>query len=61
VGTSRKSVIGKTLRLPADQRLEGTIATLALAISGGVDIIRVHDVKAAKRAAKMTDAIVRGL
>lgn len=59
VGTSRKSVIGKTLKLPADQRLEGTIATLALAISGGVDIIRVHNVKAAKRAAKMTDAIVR--
>jgi len=59
VGTSRKSLIGLTLGLPADQRLEGTAATTAVAISGGADIIRVHDVKAMKRVAKMTDAITR--
>ena len=59
IGTSRKSTIGSVLGLPPDQRIEGTSATLAIAISGGVDIIRVHDVKKMKRTAKMADAIVR--
>jgi dihydropteroate synthase len=60
LGTSRKSTIGKVLDLPADQRLEGTLATTALGIAAGADIIRVHDVAANVRAARMTDAIVRG-
>ena len=60
LGTSRKSFIGFTLDLPADQRVEGTAATVAVGITRGADIIRVHDVKEMARVAKMTDAIVRG-
>lgn len=59
IGTSRKSVIGLTLHLPVQERLEGTLATLALAIAQGADIVRVHDVKATARACRMADAIVR--
>ncbi|MBE3571436.1 MAG: dihydropteroate synthase [Moorella humiferrea] len=59
LGTSRKSMIGKVLDLPVDQRLEGTAATVALGISQGVDIVRVHDVRAMLRVARMTDAVVR--
>ena len=59
LGTSRKSIIAKTLNLPADERIEGTAATQALGIAAGADIIRVHDVKEMKRVAMMTDAIVR--
>ncbi len=60
IGTSRKSSIGEVLGLPADQRIEGTAATVALAIERGADIVRVHDVKEMVRVAKMSDAIVRG-
>jgi dihydropteroate synthase len=60
LGTSRKSTLGKVLDLPADQRLEATLATTALGIADGVDIVRVHDVEANVRAARMSDAIVRG-
>ncbi|HEX9043491.1 MAG TPA: dihydropteroate synthase [Candidatus Limnocylindrales bacterium] len=59
LGTSRKSTIGKVLDLPAVERLEGTLATTALGIAAGVDIVRVHDVRANVRAARMADAIVR--
>jgi len=59
LGTSRKSFIGFTLDLPADQRVEGTAATVAVGITRGADIIRVHDVREMARVAKMTDAIVR--
>lgn len=59
-GTSRKSTIGRVLDLPVDDRLEGTAATVALAIAGGADIVRVHDVKSLVRVARMTDAVVRG-
>jgi dihydropteroate synthase len=59
LGASRKSFIGFTLDLPADQRVEGTAATVAVAITRGADIVRVHDVKEMARVAKMTDAIVR--
>lgn len=59
LGTSRKSVIGKTLDLPADERVEGTAATVALGIAHGADIVRVHDVKQMKRVARMTDVLVR--
>jgi dihydropteroate synthase len=59
LGTSRKSMIGLTLDLPVEERIEGTAATVALGISKGCKIIRVHDVKYMSRVAKMTDAIVR--
>lgn len=61
LGTSRKSFIGLTLNLPPQERLEGTLATLALGIAGGADIVRVHDVRAAVRAVRISDAIVRPL
>jgi dihydropteroate synthase len=60
LGTSRKSTIGRVLGLPPQERLEGTLATTALGIKAGVDIVRVHDVAANVRAARMSDAIVRG-
>ena len=60
IGPSRKSFIGLVLDLPVDQRIEGTAATVALSIANGVDIVRVHDVQAMVRVARMTDAIVRG-
>ena len=59
VGTSRKSPIGFVLDLPVEDRLEGTAATVALAIAGGADIVRVHDVKEMVRVCRMSDAIVR--
>jgi dihydropteroate synthase len=59
LGTSRKSMIGKTLDLPVEERLEGTAATVCLGITKGVSIIRVHDVKAMSRIARMTDAMLR--
>ncbi len=59
LGPSRKSFIGYTLDLPPDERVEGTAATIAIGIDRGADIVRVHDVKAIARVAKMTDAIVR--
>jgi dihydropteroate synthase len=60
LGTSRKGMIGGVLDLPAGERLEGTAATNAIAIAGGADIIRVHDVKFMSRVARMSDAVVRG-
>jgi dihydropteroate synthase len=59
-GTSRKGTIGRVLGLPENDRVEGTAATVALAIAGGADIVRVHDVRAMVRVAAMTDAVVRG-
>ena len=59
LGTSRKSTLGKVLDLPADQRVEATVATTVLGIAAGVDIVRVHDVRENVRAARMADAIVR--
>lgn len=61
IGTSRKSFIGHILGgLPPEERLEGTLATLALAVAWGADIVRVHDVKAAVRAVRVADALCRG-
>jgi dihydropteroate synthase len=60
LGTSRKSTLGRVLDLPAEERLEATLVTTALGIAAGVDIVRVHDVAANVRAARMADAIVRG-
>lgn len=59
-GLSRKSVIGRVLGLPEQQRLEGTAALVSLAIAGGADIVRVHDVAAMMRVVRMADAVVRG-
>ena len=59
LGTSRKSTLGRVLGLPPEERLEATLATTALGITAGVDVVRVHDVEANVRAARMTDAIVR--
>lgn len=58
VGPSRKSFIGYTLDLPSEQRVEGTAATVAVAILRGADIVRVHDVEQIARVVKMTDAII---
>ena len=58
LGTSRKSVIGLTLDLPADQRMEGTVATTVIGVMKGVAFVRVHDVKENYRALKMTEAIL---
>jgi dihydropteroate synthase len=60
LGTSRKSTLGLVLDLPVEERLEATLATTALGIANGADIVRVHDVRANVRAARMTDAVVRG-
>jgi dihydropteroate synthase len=61
LGTSRKSTLGRVLGgAPVEDRLEATLATTALGIAGGVDVIRVHDVAANVRAARMADAVVRG-
>ncbi len=60
IGTSRKRFIGSVLDIPQpDQRLEGTAATVALAIERGAKIVRVHDVAAMVRVARMTDAILK--
>jgi dihydropteroate synthase len=60
IGTSRKGTIGKVLGgLPVEERLEGTAATVAVAVMQGADIVRVHDVRAMIRVTRMTDAIVR--
>ena len=59
LGTSRKSVIGLTLDLPAGQREEGTLVTTVLGILSGCSFVRVHDVKGNKRAIQMTEAIMR--
>ena len=56
-GTSRKSFIGAVLDLPEDERLEGTAATVAWAVSEGAHILRVHDVKEMSRVVKMAGAI----
>ncbi len=59
-GTSRKSTIGRVLGVPEGDRMEGTAATVSLAIAHGADIVRVHDARPMVRVARMTDAVVRG-
>ena len=58
-GTSRKSFIGATLDLPVGERLEGTAATVALAVAAGASIVRVHDVGPMRRVASMVEAVLR--
>jgi dihydropteroate synthase len=60
LGTSRKSTLGRLLDLPPEARIEATIATTALAVAAGVDVIRVHDVLPNVRAARTADAVIRG-
>jgi len=60
VGPSRKSFIGMILGgLPPEERLEGTLAVLALAVARGADVLRVHDVKEAVRAIRVAEALER--
>ncbi|MCI6731675.1 MAG: dihydropteroate synthase [Lachnospiraceae bacterium] len=58
LGTSRKSMIGLTLNLPSDQRLEGTLVTTVMGVMKKCCIVRVHDVKANKRAIAMTEKLL---
>lgn len=59
IGPSRKSFIGKILDLPVEERLEGSLAALAVSIMNGANIVRVHDVKESKRVVGLVDAILR--
>lgn len=59
ISSSRKSFIGRILDLPVEERLEGSLAALAVAVINGANIVRVHDVKQSKRVAGMVDAILR--
>lgn len=58
LGTSRKSVIGLTLNLPVEKRMEGTIATTVFAVMNQCAFVRVHDIKENVRAIQMTEAIL---
>lgn len=58
VGTSRKSFIGKILNRPVQERLLGSLATAAMAIAHGANIVRTHDVKETKEVATMCDAVI---
>lgn len=60
LGTSRKSVIGLTLDLPSQERVEGTLVTTVAAVQQGCSFVRVHDVKENYRAIQMAQAIYRG-
>ena len=59
LGTSRKSVIGLTLDLPADQRVEGTLVTTVMAVMKKYAFVRVHDIKENQRTIRMTEAILK--
>ena len=58
LGTSRKSVIGLTLDLPASERMEGTVATSVIGVMKGCAFVRVHDVRENARAIRMTEAVL---
>ena len=59
LGTSRKSVIGLTLDLPADERVEGTLVTTVFGVIKGASFVRVHDVKENMRVIRMMEGILR--
>ena len=59
LGSSRKSVIGLTLDLPSEERLEGTLVTTVAAVEQSVSFVRVHDIKENARAINMAQAIYR--
>ena len=58
VAPSRKDVVGETLALPPDERLEGTLALIAMSVLKGAAIVRVHDVEATVRVVRMTEAVL---
>ncbi|MDQ3981755.1 MAG: dihydropteroate synthase [Actinomycetota bacterium] len=58
VAPSRKDVVGETLDLPPDERLEGTLALVTLSVMGGASIVRVHDVRATVRTVRMVEAVM---
>lgn len=58
LGASRKSVIGLTLDLPLEERLEGTLVTTVFGVTAGCSYVRVHDVAANVRAVRMAEAIL---
>lgn len=58
LGTSRKSMIGLTLSLPVEERVEGTVATTVFGVVKGCSFVRVHDVKENYRAMKMTESMI---
>ena len=60
LGASRKSVIGLTLDLPVEERLEGTLVTTVMAVLKGYAFVRVHDIKENVRAIRMAEAIKQG-
>ena len=59
LGTSRKSMIGLSLDLPVDQRVEGTLATTVVGVMKGCSFVRVHDIRENKRVIQMTEAILK--
>ena len=61
LGTSRKSMIGLTLDLPASERVEGTIATSVIGVMKGAGFVRVHDIKENARAIRMTEKILQAI
>jgi dihydropteroate synthase len=58
VAPSRKDVVGETLGLEPSQRLEGTLALVALSVMGGASAVRVHDVRASVRVVRMIEAVM---
>lgn len=60
LGASRKSMIGRILDLPVDERLEGTLATHVVGVMAGCEMVRVHDVRAHVRAMKVVDSLLKG-
>jgi dihydropteroate synthase len=60
VGASRKTFIGKILKLEPEDRLEGSLAAAVAAVLGGANILRVHDIKETVRAARIADALRYG-
>lgn len=58
LATSRKSVIGLSLDLPVEERVEGTLATTVMGVMNGAAFVRVHDIKENKRAIMMTEAVL---
>lgn len=58
IGTSMKSFIGKITDMPLEERVEGTLASLAVAIMNGADVLRVHDVRRAKKVLKIVKAVM---
>ena len=58
VAPSRKDVIGETLALQPDERLEGTLALVGISVIAGAAVVRVHDVEASVRVVRMTEAVM---